>query len=51
MEEVEMIVDFEKWCPACKYAKCREEVMPCFACLDEPANMNTSKPVRFEPKK
>ena len=50
MDENEMIVDFEKWCPKCKYAKLKETVMPCFACLDEPVNMNSTKPVRFEAK-
>ena len=50
MDENEMIVDFEKWCPKCKYEKLKETVMPCFACLDEPVNMNTTKPIRFEAK-
>lgn len=50
MDENEMIVDFEKWCPNCKYEKLKETVMPCFACLDEPVNMNSTKPVRFEAK-
>ena len=50
METTEMIVEFKKWCPKCKYEKVKELVMPCFACLDEPTNMNTTKPVRFEAK-
>ena len=50
MENVEMIVEFEKWCPKCKYEKRSEMVMPCFACLDEPVNMNTTRPILFEEK-
>ena len=48
MDETDMIVEYEKWCPLCKYEKVSEYVMPCFACLDEPINTNTTKPIRFE---
>lgn len=50
MDETEMIVEFEKWCPKCKYEKRKETAMPCFACLDEPVNTNTTKPICFEAK-
>lgn len=50
MDENEMIVEYEKWCPKCKYEKLKETIMPCFACLDEPVNINTTKPIRFEAK-
>lgn len=50
MEDNEMIVEFDKWCLKCKHEKLSELKMPCFACLDEPTNINTTKPVKFEPK-
>lgn len=44
-------VDFEKWCPLCKYEKLDEEEDPCWYCLEEPANEDSTKPVEFVEKR
>lgn len=43
-------VYFEKYCKDCKYAQKTEAEDPCWDCLKEPANQDSHKPVRFEPK-
>lgn len=43
-------VDFEKYCKTCKYEKLEEKFDPCNECLDEPVNLQSGKPVRWEPK-
>lgn len=49
-EENTMIVDYQTWCKKCKFEKCKEYVMPCFECLDQPVNCGTTRPIKFEPK-
>lgn len=46
----EKIIDFEKFCPNCKYREYPEEAMPCCECLDEPARKDGSFPVKYEPQ-
>lgn len=45
-------VYFAEWCKKCKYYKADEEHLnpdhPCWECLDEPVNIDSHKPVRFE---
>lgn len=45
------IVFFYIYCPACKHLKVPGEKEPCATCLDEPVNMNSHKPVKFEEDK
>lgn len=52
-ENLEKIVNFERYCKKCKYASLKIDekgVMPepCDSCLDEPTNINSRKPVKFE---
>ena len=43
-------VYFHQYCKTCKY-KTRSEVLdPCNECLDEPVNLNSHRPVRWEEK-
>lgn len=42
------IVDFEKYCPKCKHYKKAEWEDPCYACLDDPVNVWSHKPVNFD---
>lgn len=42
------IVDFEQYCPLCKYSDRPEKCDPCNECLEVGGNEGTDKPVRFE---
>lgn len=48
MENEEKLVEFEKWCPACVYEQLSESESPCFECLEDPVNVNSHRPTRFE---
>ena len=41
---------FNEFCKSCTYEKYPEEAMPCCECLEEPANIDSHKPVRFKEK-
>lgn len=41
---------FNEFCKSCTYEKYPEEAMPCCDCLQEPANIDSHKPVRFKEK-
>lgn len=43
-------VDFETYCKACKYEGRKEEQIPCCYCLEEPLNLYSQKPVKWEAK-
>ena len=51
MEENKKIVDFYKYCQTCKYKDVKEENEPCNTCLDNPVNIHTEKPVKYEEQK
>lgn len=44
------IVHFDEYCKTCKHEKVDESEDPCHDCLDQPANSNSHKPVRWEEK-
>lgn len=44
------IVNFEKYCPKCKYYLVSENVDPCWTCLENPTNIWSHKPVKFKEK-
>lgn len=44
-------VDFEAYCKTCKYEKRPETREPCCDCLEEPTNLFSEKPVKWEGKK
>ena len=48
MEQEYFEVDFEKYCKSCKYKDLDEVKDPCNECLDEPCNLNSCKPVKYE---
>lgn len=50
MEYPYKIVDFEKYCPKCKYYKRKESEDPCNDCLNEGGNIQSEKPVNFKEK-
>ena len=50
MEDIEMIVDFEKYCKTCKYKDLDEKFDPCNECLDHGVNTNSTKPVYYKEK-
>lgn len=39
------------YCMVCRYKDLEDTEMPCCECLDEPVNLYTDKPVRFEDEK
>jgi hypothetical protein len=43
-------VYFDQYCKTCVHKDVKEEDEPCFACLDEPMNQNSHKPVKYEPR-
>lgn len=47
----EKIVRFDIWCKKCKFKDKSEEDDPCFDCLAETVNFESTKPVKFEEKK
>ena len=48
MNDVYFMVDFEQYCPTCKYYKQDEKFDPCNDCLAESANANSYKPVYWK---
>ena len=40
-------VDFNKYCPKCKYEDLNDIEDPCNECLDYPANEHSDKPVNY----
>lgn len=42
------IVDF-RYCNWCKHETVNEKGEPCSECLNEPVNMNSYRPIKFEP--
>ena len=43
-------VYFCDYCKTCKYYDCAMEEEPCNECLDNPVNLYSHKPVKFEEK-
>lgn len=42
---------FDQYCPSCKHGPKKEEEHPCVECLDEPLNLHSHKPTKWEEKK
>ena len=51
MEETFMIVNFNKYCPKCKYYNLQEKHEPCNTCLEHGVNSNSEKPFNFTESK
>lgn len=43
-------VYFGEYCKTCKYAEQKEDEKPCDACLNEPVNIDSHKPVHWKEK-
>ena len=41
-------VRFDEWCKKCKYFDTPEEEDPCFTCLEDPAKLYSSIPVKYD---
>lgn len=50
MEQEYFEVDFKTYCKTCRHEKVDEVKDPCNECLDEPTNLNSSKPIKWEEK-
>ena len=48
MEEIYEEVYFDKYCKTCKHVKLKDNETPCDECLEEPVNLYSHKPVRWE---
>lgn len=48
MDENYKEVYFGEFCKTCKHQTLAEDVEPCHDCLNEPANLYSHKPVRWE---
>lgn len=43
-------VRFDRYCKTCKHKKTEETEEPCNECLDNPTNLHSCKPVKYEAK-
>lgn len=43
-------VAFDKYCEQCKHKDRKDFESPCCECMDEPTNLYTDRPVKFEKK-
>lgn len=50
MEDIDMIVEFEKYCETCEYKDTKQHLDPCHECLGHPVNTNSVKPVMYKEK-
>ncbi len=46
-----LLVDFKKYCETCKYKDVKETEDPCNECLENPTNLYSHKPVKWDEKK
>lgn len=50
MEEIYKEVYYGDYCPTCKHKDKKENEEPCYECLDNPTNLYSHKPVKYEEK-
>lgn len=43
-------VYYHKYCETCKHEKVKDKDEPCATCLDEPVNLHSHKPTKYEEK-
>lgn len=48
MEVIDKFVDFNKYCETCKYKDLGGAEDPCNECLENPVNIGSVKPVKYE---
>lgn len=49
-EDIYKEVRFDLYCEKCRHVKVAEDKEPCEECLNEPVNLHSHKPVRFDEK-
>lgn len=50
MEDSYKEVYFDEYCRLCKHSSKKETEEPCDSCLEEPVNLYSHKPVKWEEK-
>jgi len=48
MEIIDKMVEFEKYCINCKHKNVPGHKDPCHECLDNPTNVGSIQPVKYE---
>lgn len=48
MESDYLLVDFSRYCKSCKHKDILETEDPCNECLENPTNLYSHKPVKYE---
>ena len=48
---IDILVDFDEFCPTCKHNKLTDTDYPCDECLEHPTNQESHKPVKYEEAK
>lgn len=43
-------VYFHEYCKTCEHKKVKETDEPCNTCINEPTNLNSHRPVKYEKK-
>ena len=51
METDYLLVDFNKYCETCKHKGVAEPEDPCNECLENPMNLFSHKPIKWEENK
>lgn len=51
MEQQYKEVYFHEYCKKCEHSKVKNHEEPCNECLENPVNLYTHRPVKFEEKK
>lgn len=42
-----IIINFDKWCPTCKWKERSSIDYPCDECIDHPVSFNSERPVFY----
>lgn len=50
MDENCKIVHFDKYCKTCKHKEKKETEEPCAECLENPTNLHSHQPVKYQEK-
>lgn len=50
MEAIYKEVYYGDYCPTCEHRDKKENEEPCYECLDNPTNLYSHKPVKYEEK-
>lgn len=50
MEQLYREVKYDEFCPTCKHEKKPETEAPCTECMDEPLNLYSERPTKWEEK-